>query len=108
MRGSRTGTARHKKWAAAVKRRARLAGITRCPRCRVWLDYERGRRPNSAEPDHITPHIEGGRETMDNGRVICRRCNQKLGAKLANERRKARGQGGRSQVVPTIDFRPGV
>nr|DAH25683.1 MAG TPA: HNH endonuclease [Caudoviricetes sp.] len=77
---SRTGTAQYKHWRRRVLHAAQTAGITHCPHCHVPLDYSRGRLPNSAEPDHILPHKWGGRNTLDNGRVLCRRCNQSRGA----------------------------
>lgn len=85
---SRTGTSRYKAWRVAVLQAGLNAGTTRCPctgcpacktRCRVWLDYTQGKRPNSAEPDHITPWSKGGDDIVENGRVICRRCNQSRG-----------------------------
>ncbi|WP_442984706.1 HNH endonuclease [Schaalia sp. lx-260] len=57
-----------------------MAGLTHCPHCHVELDYSQGRQPNSAEPDHVLPHRWGGKNTLDNGRVLCRRCNQSRGA----------------------------
>ena len=96
MATSRTGTGRYKRWRREVLGEARASGITNCPRCGVWLDYDKGLRPNSAEPDHITPHAAGGTETPENGAVLCRRCNQSLGDKKPRTRRK--------QVVTSIDF----
>jgi len=92
MATSRTGTTRYKHWRRGVLHRAQAEGITHCPciapcnhhqgqPCRIRLDYNTGRRPNSAEPDHITPWANGGQETPDNGRAICRRCNQATGNK---------------------------
>lgn len=104
MATSRTGTTNYLRWAAEVKYRARRDGIEHCPRCNVWLDYNRGKRPNSAEADHITAHTNGGRETKENGRVLCRRCNQQLGAKVANENKRKR-QGKLPQNVTNINFR---
>ena len=81
MTTSRTGTAAHKRWRKAVLRAGQAAGVTTCPTCNVPLDYTRGKLPNSAEPDHLIPWIDGGRYTLDNGRVLCRRCNQRRGNK---------------------------
>ena len=95
MATSRTGTAVYKRWRLAVLRQGQQDGITHCPSCRTTLDYHQGRRPNSAEPDHIIPHSLGGQDTIDNGRILCRRCNQ------------SRGNGKRTttrQHVETIDF----
>ena len=76
---SRTGTSQYKRWRTRVLHAARAAGVTHCPHCHVELDYERGLKTNSAEPDHILPVRWGGRNTLDNGRVLCRRCNQSRG-----------------------------
>jgi len=79
MATSRTGTAQ---WKAVRKQRLdhdRDQGLTRCPRCRVQLDWEYSRRPNSPEPDHIVPWDKGGPDTFENTRTICRLCNQQLG-----------------------------
>ena len=80
MTTSRTGTGKYRQWRKRVLHKAQAEGITHCPHCHVLLDYKRGRLPNSAEPDHILPHRWGGKETLDNGRVLCRRCNQSRGA----------------------------
>lgn len=80
MATSRTGTAQYKRWCKEVLRLGQLLGVTRCPICGVLLDYSSPRtKPNSAEPDHIIPHSLGGRNDVENGRVICRKCNQKRG-----------------------------
>ena len=89
---SRTGTAQYKAWRTRVLHRGQREGILNCPcngncshhqgrRCNVVLDYTQGRRPNSAEPDHDTPWAQGGRNTLDNGKILCRRCNQSQGDK---------------------------
>ena len=95
MATSRTGTASHKRFRTAVLRRDRRAGIEQCPICGVTLDYSQGLRPNSAEPDHIVPHAHGGTDSADNGRTICRRCNQRRGngqSKRALKREAAQGK----------------
>lgn len=81
MATSRTGTAAHKAWRRKVLRRDQSSGVTHCPLCRVELDYEVSRQPNSAEPDHIIPFANGGKDTIENGRTICRQCNQRRGNK---------------------------
>lgn len=92
MATSRTGTAQYKAWRRRTLHKGQRDGITHCPcssrcrhhtsrRCGVELDYTRGLRPNSAEPDHITPWVHGGRNTTDNGAILCRRCNQSVGDK---------------------------
>lgn len=78
---SRTGTASHKRFRRAVLNRDRRAGIIACPLCGVTLDYNTGLLPNSAVPDHIIPWAQGGRDHPDNGRTICRRCNEQRGGK---------------------------
>lgn len=82
MGTSRTGTARWKALRVKALRGAQEQGLTQCPLCRTDLDYMRGRLPNSAEVDHILPHSLGGTDTIDNVRVICRRCNQSRGNKM--------------------------
>ena len=79
MATSRTGTAQYKRWRTQVLHRDQADGITHCPLCDTPLDYSRTQRPNSAEPDHITPHSHGGTNTLDNGRTICRTCNIQRG-----------------------------
>lgn len=79
MVSSRTGLAPHLRFRAAVLRRDRAAGITNCPICGVLMDYDRGRQPHSAEPDHIIAIAVGGTNDPENGRTICRRCNQRKG-----------------------------
>jgi len=89
---SRTGTARWKLLRTTALRSAQDSGLTHCPcagpcrhhagrPCGVPLDYEQGRTPSSAEPDHITPHARGGRDELANIRVVCRRCNQARGGR---------------------------
>lgn len=81
MTTSRTGTASHKRWRQRVLGEAQAQGITHCPvqGCGVELDYRVGKQPHSAEPDHILPVHYGGRNDVDNGRVMCRKCNQSRG-----------------------------
>ena len=79
MTTSRTGTTGHKRWRAAVLKRDRAAGQTTCPTCGVTLAWDTSLQPDSPEPDHITPWSLGGTNTLDNGRTICRRCNQRRG-----------------------------
>lgn len=85
---SRTGTTKYKAWRTAVLQRGLNAGIRRCPckacnacknGCGVILDYTKGKMPHSAEPDHIIPVARGGQDVLENGRVLCRRCNQSRG-----------------------------
>jgi 5-methylcytosine-specific restriction protein A len=79
MGTSRTGTSRWKHLRAQALREAQAQGITHCPECTTPLNYTEGRQPNSAEPDHIIPHANGGQDTLDNIRILCRRCNQSRG-----------------------------
>lgn len=79
MAASRTSTARWKRIVRQV--RERDAHLTHCPLCRTGLDWLYGQRPNSAEVDHIIPHAQGGADTAENARVICRLCNQRRGGK---------------------------
>ncbi|WP_420873654.1 HNH endonuclease signature motif containing protein [Nesterenkonia massiliensis] len=75
-----------------AKEALRLAfesGLQKCPRCCAWLDWTASRRPNSPEPDHIVPYSQGGTDSIENVRVICRRCNQSLGGALGNGRKQA-------------------
>ncbi|MCC3277520.1 HNH endonuclease [Arthrobacter sp. zg-Y20] len=46
------------------------------------MDWEYSGRPDSAEVDHIIPHAQGGPDTIENTRVICRQCNQRLGGRM--------------------------
>lgn len=81
MATSRTGTTTWKNLRRAVIHEARTAGIRACPECGTTLNYDTGRLPASAEVDHIIPVVLGGKDTRENVRVICRRCNQSLGDK---------------------------
>lgn len=79
MVASRTGLTPHLKFRRTVLNRDKRAGITRCPLCEVTLDYDVSRQSNSAEPDHIVAVARGGTNHPDNGRTICRKCNQSRG-----------------------------
>lgn len=81
MTTSRTGTSTWKKVREQAIRRAKRAGITHCVECGVELDYINGMTPRSAEVDHIVPASKGGKDRIDNVRVICRFDNQSLGGK---------------------------
>lgn len=89
MVSSRTGLTPHLRFRRAVLKRDRDRGVTNCPLCGVPLNYDIGKQPNSAEPDHIIPIARGGTNHPDNGRTICRRCNQRKGNKI--DRPAARG-----------------
>ena len=90
MVSSRTGTSQYKHWRTRVLAAGRAAGITHCPVCNVVLDYVNTRTPASAEPDHILPHRWGGKNVLENGRVLCRRCNQSRGDRVNAPKRQAR------------------
>ena len=90
MVSSRTGTSQYKHWRKRVLAAGRAAGVTHCPVCNVVLDYVNTRTPASAEPDHILPHRWGGKNVLENGRVLCRRCNQSRGDRVNVPRRAAR------------------
>lgn len=97
MATSRTGTTR---WMKVRDERRRIAleqGIYHCPICRVPLDWMYSGRPNSVEVDHITPHTQGGRDEIENTRVICRRCNQSLGGRQGKGRARFKKP---AQVAP--------
>lgn len=81
-RSSRTGTAKWLRLAKEAKTRAQHDGQFTCPLCGVALDYTRSRQPNSPEADHVVPYSQGGEDVIENIRIICRLCNQKLGGKL--------------------------
>ena len=99
MATSRTGTAKYKRWRLAILTRDRNAGITHCPLCGCVMDYEHSLLPNSAEPDHILADKFGGQLTGDNGRAICRHCNQSRGDGSKSARAKRM-----KPAVVTIDF----
>ena len=86
MATSRTGTAQWKNVRAKKLTEAIEAGQTTCPICNTPLDYNVSRRPNSPEVDHIKPHAHGGSDEPNNLRVVCRQCNQRMGAKQGKPR----------------------
>ena len=98
MATSRTGTAAWKRVAKQRLDHDRDAGITRCPLCGVGLDWINSRRPNSPEPDHIIPWAQGGKDTFENTRTICRLDNQRLGAMQGRKGKKPRPR------VETVDL----
>lgn len=81
MATSRTGTAKWKRVRARAIQQAQAEGITRCPLCGRWLDWNHSLQPSSVEVDHITPWAKGGADDIENVRVICRDCNQRRGAR---------------------------
>ncbi len=101
MATSRTGTAQYKRWRREVLRQAQRDDITNCPLCGIQLDYSRGLQPNSAEPDHIQPDSLGGRNVIENGRAICRLCNQRRG-NGTRERKQQKAEAARRRQVTTL------
>lgn len=106
MATSRTGTGKWKRVAAQRRYLAQREGITHCPECNTHLDWTRSRTPTSPEVDHIIPHSVGGQDTIDNTRIICRRCNQSLGAKhyINEKRREVDAQNAAIQTSTLIDW----
>ena len=100
MATSRTGTSKWIRVRNQVMKEALDMGLMNCPRCRVGLDWEYSLRPNSPEVDHIKPHALGGGDTVDNCRVICRKCNQELGGRL----RKRKPTIVHTEELPTSDI----
>jgi 5-methylcytosine-specific restriction endonuclease McrA len=98
---SRTGTGQYKRWRHDVLRAGQAEGVTHCPLCSVPLDYSTGRQPNSAEPDHIQPHSLGGRNVVENGRVICRLCNQRRG-NATRERKTGKRIAAKSRTIKAL------
>lgn len=101
MATSRTGTSSHKRFRRDVLSRDRRAGVTHCPLCGVLLDYDVGRKPNSAEPDHLIPPMFGGTDHVDNGATICRTCNIRRG-NGSRERKQARQEAAAARTVTTL------
>lgn len=86
---SRTGTAQWKAIVKEVRERELDNGLTNCPLCGTGLDWLYSKRPNSAEVDHIIPHAQGGEDSANNARVICRHCNQSRGGKEGRAKQAA-------------------
>lgn len=86
MPTSRTGTTQGKRFRQETLRAAINAGQTHCPDCQVQLAWGTSKQPDSPEADHITPHSRGGTDRPDNGRVICRHCNQSRGNRSIRKR----------------------
>ena len=96
---SRTSTAQWKRIRKQRLDHDRDAGLTNCPECNVWLDWEQSLLPNSAEVDHIVPFAQGGQDTFPNTRTTCRLCNQRSGGKLGGKRRVSNTKRVRYQTV---------
>lgn len=86
---SRTGTGQHRKMRAACLDRDRERGVTNCPLCGGWLNYDTHGHPDSAEADEIVPYADGGTSRdLSNWRTVCRDCNGKRGGRLGNSRKR--------------------
>ena len=79
MATNRTGTGKWKNIRRRVLKQARAQGLTHCPDCKRGLDYVNPYRPESAEVDHIVTVAQGGEDSVQNSRVICRDCNVRKG-----------------------------
>ena len=84
MATSRTGTSAWKRTVRIVRHRDRH--LTNCPMCNVTRNWGQGLQPNSAEVDHVIPHSLGGTDSPENAQILCRRCNQSMGAKRGVKR----------------------
>ena len=89
MTTSRTGTAQWKKLVSQARAKAQDNGLTTCPLCNTWMNFDHAQLPNSPELDHIIPFAEGGTNDEQNLRIICRSCNQKRGGSVGNQRMRA-------------------
>ena len=87
---SRTGTAQWRRVRQQRLDHDRENGVTNCKHCGVWLDYDRSRLPNSAEPDHIEPWHHTRSNNFDGLITICRKCNQSKGGKIGSNNKAAR------------------
>lgn len=84
---TRTGTAAHRRWAAAVHRRYGY----RCVDC----GYQGAKGAGDVEADHEVPVAEGGSETVANGRTRCIPCH-----KAKTQREAVRGRERRRKRPP--------
>ena len=98
---SRTSTPQWRKVRNAVRAQAQANGQTRCPICRQLLDWDAAQTPRSAEVDHIMAHSLGGEDSVQNCRVICRECNQRLGGQLGRARSALRRRNLKSATLET-------
>lgn len=98
MPTNRTATAKWRRVRDQVRTEARERGLTNCPLCNVYLNWDQGRTPRSVEIDHILPVARGGSDDPSGLRAICRKCNQQMGGALT--KRKAQ------PVIKTVDIDP--
>ena len=89
MTTSRTGTAIHRNMRAQTIHQAQANHQQTCPICGHWIDWDTHGKPNSPEADEIIPYYTTGQTSTNpnNWRIICRHCNQQLGAKHGNQQR---------------------
>lgn len=91
MVASRTGSAAWKKLRAKAIAHALDEGLTNCPECGRWIDYDGpGRRPNSPELDHTEPYADSGIAVprIEDVQIICQACNQAKGGHLGAQKAK--------------------
>ncbi|WP_373887217.1 HNH endonuclease [Actinomyces bowdenii] len=79
MATSRTGTGKWRNIRTAAITRARNADQRTCLECGRILLWDTHGLPASPEADHIVPHARGGKDALDNVRIICRACNLQKG-----------------------------
>ena len=100
MATSRTGTGKWKRVRKQAINNAIANEQFNCLECGTHMDYDHSLQPNSAEVDHIVPYALGGKDTIENTRVICRYCNQ---TRFAREKRNQK-HAGRLEPETKIDW----
>lgn len=100
MAASRTGTGKWKRLRREVIAEAQDTGLTHCPMCRTWLDYERSLQWNSPEVDHKIAASQGGPDTKANTQILCMTCNRRKGDGTRIKRKPA----ARVETVTRIDW----
>jgi 5-methylcytosine-specific restriction endonuclease McrA len=101
VKQSRTGTGKWQRIRKHVLAEALANGQITCPICARAFDWTRANVPRSPEVDHIKPHALGGSDATENLRVICRKCNGRLGGQLGRARRAQRRRNLRSEKLQT-------